>query len=496
MEQIKNKDETGLARDELRICNVQKGLKSRHIQLIALGGIIGSCYFLGSGYIIGTIGPGAFLSFLLGGIIIYIVTYCLGELAVAMPVSGSFINYANDLVSPTWAAGVGWSYYTNWVVYIPSEFIAAGIMVHNLVPAANQLYCSIVFGIVLTLVNMLYVGTFGEMEFWLALVKVIAIVVFTIMALLIFFGVAGNHAGPVLGTSILLGNGGFFPNGVMVLVLSMALIINNYLGSELIGLTAGECQNPEKTIPAAVRNVTFRIIAMFCVPMLLLVLIYPWAQAGLSQSCFAAALDSYGFHWVGSMFTFVVLTAAISCSNSGIYGSSRAVMGMAENGMAPKWMGKLNKFGVPFNAVIVCMIPAWIALAIYTLDTSGQVYTTLMALSGFTGLLSWIFICYCQLKFRRNLEKLGVDIKKTLKFRMPFFPYVTYLGIALMAAIMVYTFVSPDLRISAYIGVPMLVVPMILYYIFGDKEKHKAGLGGVNVYRDFLAKNGIKDVNN
>jgi len=493
MEQIKNKDETGLTASEPQHLN--RGLKSRHIQLIAMGGIIGSCYFLGSGYLVGTIGPGTFLAFLLGGLIVYIVTYCLGELAVAMPVSGSFINYANDLVSPTWAAGVGWSYYTNWVVYIPSEFIAAGIMMHSIFPEVNQLYFSIAFGIILTIVNMLYVGTFGEMEFWLALVKVLAIVGFIIFAILIFFGLIGNHSGHVLGTSILLGSGGFFPSGAMVILLSMALIINNYLGSELIGLAAGESENPEKTIPMAVRNVTFRIIAMFCIPMLLLVLIFPWQQAGLEESCFAAALDSYGFHWAGMVFTFVVLTAAISCSNSGIYGSSRAVHGMAQNGMAPKWMGKLNKYGVPFNAVIVCMIPAWIALGVYTVDTSGRVYTTLIAISGFTGLLSWGFICYCQLRFRRKLEEQGVDITKTLKFTMPYFPYMTYLGLFLMALIMVYTFVSPDLRISAYIGVPMLVIPMILYHLLGDKEKHKAGLGGINVYQEFLAKHGLKNLN-
>ncbi|ATW28492.1 amino acid permease [Candidatus Formimonas warabiya] len=472
---------------------MQRGLKNRHIQLIAMGGIIGSCYFLGNGYLIDTMGPAACLAFLFGGMIVFMVTYCLGELAVAMPVCGSFVNYANDLISPTWAAGVGWSYYTNWVVYIPAEFIATGIIMNNFFPAVDPLYWSIIFGIILTIVNMLYVGTFGELEFWLALIKVCAIVIFTVLAVLIFFGLIGNQQGHVLGTSILLGSGGFFPGGFVIVLLSMSLIINNYLGSELIGIAAGESEQPEKAIPVAVRNVTFRIVAMFSIPTLLLTVIFPWKQAGLEESVFAAALNAYGFNWAGVVMSLVVLTAAVSCANSGIYGSSRAVVGMAQTGMAPRWMAKTNRRGVPYAAVIVCMIPAWIALFAYTLDTSGQIYTILLSLSGFTGLLSWICICWCQYNFRRRLEKMGVDAKKTLKFTMPYFPYVTCFAILIMAVIMLYTFINPDLRISSYIGIPMLVVPMILYHLFGDKEKHKAGLGGVNVFEQFLKTNGIKE---
>ncbi|HHW43781.1 MAG TPA: amino acid permease [Desulfotomaculum sp.] len=453
---------------------LRRGLKSRHLQLIALGGIIGSGYFLGSGYVIDTAGPGAWMAYVLGGAIIFMVMACLGELAVAIPVSGSFVSYANDLISPTWACGVGWSYWTTWVTYIPSEMIAAGIVMHNFVPGVEPVYWAILFGLVLTFINLAYVGTFGELEFWLALIKIIAIIVFSVLAVLIFLGVIGGQG--FLGASVLTGDGGMFPKGISAVLLTMVIILVNFQGSELIGLAAGESQQPEKSIPVAIRNVTWRIIALYVVPMFLLVTIFPWQQAGLEESVFAAALNSYGLNWAGTLFSVVVLTAAISCANSGIYGTARALYGLSRAGMAPKWLGRVNKNGAPKNAILMTIVPCWIGIIAYTLDTSETLYTYLLALSGFTGVMAWVSICWSQLSFRRRLEKQGYDINR-LKFKTPLFPYLTHFAIwAQLACVVVMAF-NPDLRASLYLGIPMLVLPMIWYRIWGRKAQPEVATG-------------------
>ncbi len=448
---------------------LQRGLKSRHLQLIALGGIIGSGYFLGTGYVIDSAGPAATLAYLLGGLIVLCVMLCMGELAVAIPISGSFVTYANDFISPAWACGMGWSYWLTWVFYVPAEMIAAGIIMNNFFPAVDTLYWAIGFGLIITVINLSYVSTFGELEFWLALIKIMAIIMFVVFAALIYLGVIGGTEG-FKGTTHLLGNGGFAPKGSWAILLTMVIILVNFQGSEIIGLAAGESKEPEKTIPLAIKNVTWRIIALYIVPLFLLVCIFPWGNAGLEESVFAAALNAYGFHWAGGLFSFVVLTAAISCSNSGLYGGTRAVYALAREGMAPKFLGKLNKNGVPQNATLLSIAGCWICVLAYTFDSSEVIFTYLLALSGFAGAIAWISICWSQLNFRRKLEREGFDIS-TLKYRTPFFPYLTHFAIWVQVACLGIIAFNEDLRISLYIGVPLLLFPIIWYKIWGYKLK-------------------------
>lgn len=437
-----------------------RGLKNRHLQLIALGGIIGSGYFLGTGYVISKAGPASFLAYLLGGLIVFSVMLCLGELAVAVPISGSFVNYAREYISPAWACGVGWCYWITWVSYVPSEMIAGGIIMNGYFPEISTMWWAVLFGLMITFINLSCVETFGEMEFWLALIKVVALLMFVILAVLIFFGVIGTQG--FLGTTVLLGNGGFTPNGSWSVFLTMVLILVNFQGSEIIGLAAGESKQPEKSIPLAIRNISWRILALYLVPMFLLVTIYPWNQAGLSESVFSAALSSYGLEWAGGVFAFVVLTAAISCSNSGLYGCSRAIYALSREGMAPAFLGKISEKGVPYNATAVSILACWIGIIAYTIDTSETIYTYLLALSGFSGAIAWISICWCQLNFRRRLERQNFDIKQ-LKFTTPFFPYLTYFGIWSQIACLVVVAFTDELRNSLYLGIPLLILPIAWY---------------------------------
>ena len=239
---------------------MNRGLKNRHLQLISLGGVIGSGYFLGTGYVLEKAGPAAILAYLLGGVIVLCVMLCLAELAVEKPVSGSFVTYAREHISPTWACGVGWAYWTTWVAYVPSEMIAAGIIMNNFIPEVSQLWWAVFFGLLVTILNLFHVDKFGESEFWLSLIKIIALAAFSIVAGLICLGLIGDQG--YIGTKVLLGSGGFAPNGYWSIVLTMVIILVNFQGTEIIGLAAGECEKPEKSIPIAVRNVTWRILRL------------------------------------------------------------------------------------------------------------------------------------------------------------------------------------------------------------------------------------------
>lgn len=434
--------------------------------MISLGGIIGSGYFLGTGYVLEKAGPASILAYLLGGAIVLCVMLCLAELAVAKPVSGSFVTYAKENISSTWACGVGWAYWLNWIAYVPSEMIAAGIIMNKFVPEVSQVWWAVLFGLIVTIINLFHVDKFGESEFWLAIIKIIALVAFSIISVLICFGLIGEQG--MLGTSILLGSGGFAPNGYWSIILTMVIILVNFQGSEIIGLAAGECKNPEKSIPLAVRNVTWRIIALYIIPIALLISILPWDQATMEESVFAAALSHYGLSEASSVFAFVVLTAAISCSNSGLYGSGRALHALAKLGMAPKKLGALNKNGVPRNSILLSVGGCWLVILLYTLDASETAYTYLLAVSGFTGAMAWISICWSQYNFRRRLMREGLE--HTLKYKTPLFPYVTLFGIWIQVICLAVIAFTADLRSTLYAGIPMMVVPMLWYRI----KRHKA----------------------
>ena len=440
---------------------MNRGLKNRHLQLISLGGIIGSGYFLGTGYVLEKAGPAAILSYLLGGAIVLCVMLCLAELAVAEPIAGSFVTYARKYIGPTWACGVGWTYWMTWVSYVPSEMIAAGIIMNNFVPQISQLWWAVLFGLLVTIVNLFHVDKFGESEFWLAIIKIIALIAFSIVGALIVFGIIGD--GGYLGSSIFLGSGGFAPHGYWSIILTMTIILVNFQGTEIIGLAAGECKNPEKSIPLAVRNVTWRIIALYIIPISVLISILPWDKAGLDDSVFAVAMANYGFERLRALFVFVVLTAALSCSNSGLYGTSRAMYSLATLGMAPRCFAELNRNGMPKNAVLVSIISCWFIILLYSFDASATVYTYLLALSGFTGAIAWISICWSQYRFRRQAVEEGTF--DSLKYKTPLFPYVTLFGIWAQVFCLVVLAFEPDLRESLLVGVPFLVVPMAVYRI-------------------------------
>lgn len=455
----------------------RRGLKDRHVQLIALGGIIGSGYFLGTGEVINLVGPSVFIAYLLGGLIIYLTMLCMGELAVAIPISGSFVTYTSDFISPSVACGVGWSYWITWVAYIPAECVAGGIIMELFTGVSGYIWV-ICFGLIITYVNLAKVDTFGEIEFWLALIKIISLLAFVFLAVLIFFGlIHGSEPPGIIGFKYLLGDGGLLPNGVMSLLTAMVLLLVNYQGSEIIGLAAGESENPARMIPHAIRNVTFRILFLYIIPVFCLVLIFPWQKAGLSNSVFADALNFYGLRWAGAVTSFVTLSATLSCANSGFYGAVRSLNALARDGMAPHVFAKFNQNSVPQNAVIATLIGVWILLGVGYFFGQTKLYIALLLVSGFTGTLAWLSLCIAQISFRNRLYKAGYTIKD-LRYVTPYSPYTGILAVILMVASLFFLVFNKDpiYKLSFIIGVVSFIIPVIIYKIFGLSKVRKKAL--------------------
>ena len=453
----------------------RRALKIRHVQLIALGGIIGSGFFLSTGAVVNQVGPSVFLAYILGGLIIYLTMLCMGELAVAIPISGSFINYTADFIAPSFACGVGWSYWLSWVVYIPAECLAGGIIMQYFTGMDSYIW-AIALGLVVTCINFAKVGTFGEIEFWLALIKISALMSFIVISIFVFLGfIHGSHPAKFIGMRYILHHGGLFPNGVVPFFTAMVLLLVNYQGSEIVGLAAGESIDPGRMIPYAIRNVSLRIVFIYIMPVLCLVLIYPWDKANLRNSVFADALNYYGLQWAGAATSFVTLTSALSCSNSGVFGIVRALHALSKNGMAPEVLGRLNRNFVPQNAGIVTLVSIWIVLLGSYFFAHSTLYISLLLISGFTGAIAWISLCWAQINFRRKLYRAGYSTKD-LQYSTPWSPYTGIIAIILMLICLIFLFFSDDYtyKIAFIIGMIALIFPIMMYRYLGLKHtRHK-----------------------
>ncbi len=452
-----------------RKIKLNRGIRPWMASLIAIGGIIGSCYYLGSGYLISQMGPSVILLYFIGGLVIYTVMQSFAELLVNIPRHGNFISYSAEFISPTWAVGTGWSYWFNWCAYIPSEAVAGGIIMHVFFDNIPVVVWAIIFLILITILNLIHVGGFGFVESTLALIKIIHNIAFCIVAFLIVIGLAGT--GPAIGLSVLFPPGftwqdAIFPAGFVILLANMALIFVNFQGSEIVGLAAAETQNPKVVVPKACRNVVYRILRVDIIPILLLVLILPFSEAGLEDSVFSVALAKYGFTEVAGVLSFIVLTAAFSCANSGFYGAVRALYGLSLEGMAPKTFQKLNKHCTPMYATLFTLLICWMVLGLWWFSNGeSELYIWLLSVSAFTGAICWISICWSQIAFRRRLYKRGYT-NNDIVSPAPLSPWMPlFIGIILEIFALVILAFNADLQGSLYLSIPAVTLPMIIYYI-------------------------------
>ena len=438
----------------------QRGLKKRHVSLIALGGIIGSSYFLGTGYILNQIGPYTFLAYALGGLITYMTMACLAELTLLDPTHGSFISFSEKYLSKSIASGVGWSYWISWIVYIPSECVAGGILLHYFIPEISVYIWASFLGAIVTVINLIHVKLFGEIEFWLAIVKIGLIVLFSILAIGIFFGLVGNEP-TAIGGKYFFPESGPFPHGIAILFINMVILLSNFQGSEIIGLSAAESEHPEETIPSALKKISIRIVGLYLLPTFLVALIYPYQEANLSGSVFALALEKYGLIKIGKAFSFFIIAGAISTANSGLYATIRSLHALSEKSIAPSCLKKINSHGVPINATLFTLVTMWGMLLFSYFFSAHDFYANLLAISGFTGSICWIAICIAQLKFRKVVTADFLNLKEQF-LQVPFYPYFTYFSVSLQIFCLLIVGLTPSLRSALYLGIPAVCIPIAI----------------------------------
>ncbi|MFM1758897.1 MAG: hypothetical protein RLY75_167 [Pseudomonadota bacterium] len=447
---------------------LQRHLKVRHIRLMALGSTIGVGLFLGSASAIQIAGPSILLGYLLAGIVAFIVLRTLGEMAVHEPVAGSFAAYANTYVGPLAGYMVGWGYWTYWIVVGIAEVTAVGIYMGIWFPDTPQWIWALSSILMMGLINLIAVKVFGEFEFWFALIKVVAIVAMIALGgSVIFFGFT-NDWNPI-GLANLWQHGGFFPNGISGMLLSLQMVLFAYVGIEMIGLSAGEAENPRKTIPMAIDSLAWRILIFYMGAIFVILAIFPWNEVGQQGSPFVVMFERIGLREAAGIINFVVITAALSSCNAGIFSGGRLLYALSVNGYAPSPFASLSKYGVPHRAVMatvaVCM--TGVVLNYFVPDKAFQY---IMAAVTFVGLMVWIAILITQIQFRRSLTKIQVA---ELAYRTPWWPYSSWFALAFIALVVVLMGFHEDARIALVLGPCLLGVYLAMFYIVGLHRKTK-----------------------
>lgn len=407
---------------------LRRSLKSRHLTMIAIGGSIGTGLFVASGATISAAGPGgALLSYLLIGVMVYFLMTSLGELAAFMPVSGSFSTYGAQYVEEGFGFALGWNYWYNWAVTIAVELVAAQLVMGYWFPDVPGWMWSALFLSVLFALNVISVKGFGEAEYWFALIKVITVIAFIALGILMISGILKSDE--IKGwQNWQIGEAPFV--GGFAAMIGVAMIAGfSFQGTELIGIAAGESEDPGKNIPRAIRQVFWRILLFYILAILVISLIIPYTDPALlrndvtdiSVSPFTLVFERAGLLSAAAVMNAVILTAVLSAGNSGMYASTRMLYTLACEGKAPKIFAKLSKKGVPRNALYLTTAVAMLCFLTSTIDNH-QVYAWLLNTSGMTGFIAWLGIAISHYRFRRGYVAQGHDINR-LPYRSALFPF-------------------------------------------------------------------------
>lgn len=442
---------------------LKRAMKSRHLFMMSLGGIIGTGLFLGSGYAIGVAGPlGAILAYLVGGLLMYLVMVCLGELSVVMPVSGSFQAHATRFIGPATGFVVGWIYWLSWALFAGLEFVAAGLLMKRWFPGVpTWIWCAI-FIILLFVINSLATRVFAETEYWFAGIKVFAVIFFIAIGLLAVFGVIKLNSEPTPYFSHFIGDG-LFPTGISGVFISMMTVIYAFQGSEIMGVAAGETEEPQKNIPKAIRTIVFRILIFYVLSIFVLSALIPYKQAGVLESPFVSVFDMVGIPYAADFMNFIILTAVLSVGNTGLFACTRILFSLSESGMAPKLFAKLNKRGIPFNALLISLAFALLSL-LTSVVAEDTLFVVLLSISGVGGTLTWLAIAVAQIGFRREFIRNGGKLAD-LEYKVPFYPFIPILCIIMCLLIFVFTAFNETQRVSLYWGGGFVAVCYLYYYI-------------------------------
>ncbi|PWD87971.1 amino acid permease [Ignatzschineria cameli] len=449
---------------------LKRGLKNRHIQMIALGGAIGTGLFYGSAESIALVGPAILLAYLLGGFIIYLIMTMMGEMSTHEPVAGAFSHFSYKYWGEFPGFLAGWNYWFLYILVSMAELSVIGIYIQVWFPDIPLWVSSLTVLIIITIINLFSIRIYGEFEFWFALVKVLAIIL--LIALGAYLILTGTDGASIAN---LWQHGGFFPYGIKEFLLSLVIVMFSFGGTELIGITAGEADDPKKSIPKAIKQVIWRILLFYILSIAVLMILHPWNEIGTDGSPFVIIFKEMGFGIVNTplgeinipatFFNIVVLSAAISVYNSGIYSNGRMLFGLAEQGNAPKLFMKLNRNSAPVVAILFSSLCTLIAVVINFLVPEGA-FMRIMSLAVAAATITWGLIVIVQYKFRKQVDE------KSLTFKVPFYPISNFIALAFLALLLVMMTQSGNM-VYAVIVIPIWII--VLYIGFRVKkrlEKH------------------------
>ena len=427
--------------------NLSRNLRERHIQLIALGGTIGVGLFLGSAKAIRHAGPGLLLAYAVGGVMVFFIMRALGELLTYRPVAGSFAVYADEFCGPFAGFATGWSYWFMWVVTAMAELTAIGIYVRYWFPAVPQWLPALVALVALYGANQLAVRVFGELEFWFALIKVVTIVGLIVGGLFVIFFHVGD-LGTTSSFTNLWSHGGFLPFGILGVLLTLQMVTFAYQGVELIGVTAGEAENPEVVLPKATNGITYRILIFYIGALLVIMSLVPWTELSPDMSPFVFVFDKMRVPAAATIINLVVITAATSSCNSGIFSTGRMLFSLAQRGQAPRALAHLSAQRVPAKGINVSATVMLVAVALnYAVPEKAFVYVTSISTIG--TLWTWGIIMVAHRNYRRAV---AAGSARAAPFRMPGAPYANWLVIVFLLAVTAMLGLDDDTRVALYVA--------------------------------------------
>lgn len=458
---------------------VKRGLKTRHVSMIALGGCIGTGgLFVASGSAISEAGPGgALVAYGLMGIMVYFLMTSLGEMATNMPISGSFAAYAGKYVDPALGFAMGWNYWFNWAITVPVDISTVALVMKFWLPNTPSWIWSTIALVLIVLINAMSVSTFGEAEFWMSAIKVVTVIIFlAVGGVLTIFGIMGGH---FVGMRNFTYQKAPFVGGIPAIISVFVVAGFSFQGTELVGITAGESEDPEKSVPQAIKDVFWRIVLFYIFAIFVIAALIPYTSHSLLGSSatdvaispFTLVFQRAGLAAAASVMNAVILTAVISSANSGMYASTRMLYSMANGGgFAPKALSKTGKNGIPYRALIVTTLVA--SITFISSIAGPHIYMWLVAASGLTGFIAWFGIAISHFRFRRAFIKQGHSLSE-LKYHAKWFPF----GPVLCLILCVLVIVGQDPSAFAHfdwqqILVTYMSVPLVIILYLGYKIRH------------------------
>jgi AAT family amino acid transporter/aromatic amino acid transport protein AroP len=420
---------------------LSRSLKNRHIQMIALGGAIGTGLFYGSAASIQLVGPAIILSYLIGGLAIYLIMRMLGEMSTEEPVAGAFSHFAYRYWGGFAGFLSGWNYWLLYVLVSMAELSVVGIYVSYWLPDFPSWASALIVLVAVTALNLLNVRSYGESEFWLALIKIAAIIGMILLGLVL---IAGGIDHKAAGLSNLWAHGGFLPNGIRGLLLSLVVVMFSFGGTELIGITAGEADDPQRSIPRAINQVIWRILIFYVGALAVLVILYPWNEIGMQGSPFVLIFSRLGIPAAPDILNLVVLSAAISVYNSGMYSNGRMLYSLAGQGNAPRIFLRLSGHHVPWVGILFSSA-CTLAIVIINFLVPEGAFMQVMAVATAAAALTWLMIVLVHLKFRQ------AHAGKEVLFPSPWHPWTNYLCIAFLLGVVALMTQLADTRLAVYV---------------------------------------------